>query len=527
VEHISCDVLVLGSGAAGLRAAIAAREAGLDVIVLSKGKPGKSTCTGFSAGVMAGSYDAHTRSAHSERTFQAGRGINQRELVEIFVREAPSRLRELMDWGIHAEFQEGYLFSKGRPPLLGQEIIRCLLNKNRELGTRFISDLPVTDLVIEDGAAAVNCCSKSSGEWVAITAKSLILSTGGAAALYLRHDNPNGILGDGYRLALEAGAALQDMEFVQFYPVCLAEAGRPPMVIPPGLADRGLLINDSGENILEKYRISERPAAERARDRLSRALFEEIHREGKHVYLDLRGQPEETWSKDPFSASVRHILGERYGAMYRPISVAPAAHHVMGGVWIDKFAATSVPGLFAAGEITGGLHGANRMGGNALSDTLVFGAIAGDSAAQWAKNSRHANRQSLFTRLNDKRLKWIKLNPQSAGLSERLREIMWRDGGIARNNAGLIRAADSVREIHEKLLESSSGEGASDPASTIALCSAVSVAALIIEAALRRHESRGAHFREDFPEQDDEKWKGHLRVHLDTSGNHLWHFHPE
>lgn len=241
MEHISCDVLVLGSGAAGLRTAIAARQTGLDVIVISKSRPGKSTCTGFSAGVMAGSQNASSMAVHSQRTLQAGRGINQPELVELFVRDAPSRLRELMDWGIHAEFQDGYLFSKGRPPLLGQEIIRCLIAKNLELGTRFFADMPVIDLIVEDGAAAVICYVKKSGTWAAITASSLVLATGGAAALYLRHDNPNQILGDGHRLALLAGADVQDMEFVQFYPLCLAEAGRPPIVIPPRLADHGLL----------------------------------------------------------------------------------------------------------------------------------------------------------------------------------------------------------------------------------------------------------------------------------------------
>ena len=523
---------MLGSGAAGLRTAIAARQTGLDVIVISKSRPGKSTCTGFSAGVMAGSQNASSMAVHSQRTLQAGRGINQPELVELFVRDAPSRLRELMDWGIHAEFQDGYLFSKGRPPLLGQEIIRCLIAKNLELGTRFFADMPVIDLIVEDGAAAVICYVKKSGTWAAITASSLVLATGGAAALYLRHDNPNQILGDGHRLALLAGADVQDMEFVQFYPLCLAEAGRPPIVIPPRLADHGLLSNDSGENILEKYEISERPAAERARDRLSRALFQEIHREGKNVFLDLSGQPEKIWFKDPFSTSVIHILGDRYGALRRPVRVAPAAHHVMGGVLIDKYAATSVPGLFAAGEITGGLHGANRMGGNALTDTLVFGAIAGNSAARWADAHRRVHEDHLSRRLGEKMAKWMRLPPMPAGLHERLREIMWKDGGVIRSNEGLLHARDSLLEMQEALLKtrktgSSFQTAESDLFGVISLCSALQVATLILEAALLRTESRGAHFRQDFPEQNDNEWKGHLRTHIDANGDKLWHFHPE
>jgi succinate dehydrogenase/fumarate reductase flavoprotein subunit len=532
VEHIACDVLILGSGAAGLRAAIAVRQAGLDVVLISKSRSGKSTCTGFSGGVMAGWQNAGSTAAHLQQTLQAGRGINQQELAELFVRDAPVRLRELVEWGIHSEFKDIYLFSKGRPPLLGQEIIRCLIAKNRELGTRFIDDLAVIDLIVEDGAAAVNCYVKGSGSWVVVTACSLVLATGGAAALYLRHDNPNQILGDGHRLALEAGARLQDMEFVQFYPLCLAEPGRPPMIVPPNLADCGLLANDSGENILEKYEIHERPAAQRARDRLSRALFQEIRQEGRNVFIDLSNRPEEIWLQDPFCAAARHILGERYGAMHRPVRVAPAAHHFMGGVKIDKHAATSLPGVFAAGEVTGGLHGANRMGGNALTDTLVFGAIAGNSAAQWAKACHPVNPELLISRLEEKRVDWMKFGPHPMALHEKLREIMWRDGGIIRNKEGLIRAGEQVRDLQHALLQTSkirSPGQMSDlnPFGTISLCSALKVAALILEASLLRRESRGAHYREDFPEQNDKDWKGHLLVQIDAKGDKQWTFQPE
>ena len=163
--------------------------------------------------------------------------------------------------------------------------------------------------------------------------------------------------------------------------------GTAPLVIPPRLADRGLLVNDDGEDILKKYGIDERPAAERARDRLSQALFRKFIETARGIFLDLRDVTEEKWLSDPFSASMRHILGDRRGALDRPLRVAPAAHHTMGGVRIDGKGATSVPGLFAAGEVTGGLHGANRLGGNALSETMVFGARAGNSAADWAKGS--------------------------------------------------------------------------------------------------------------------------------------------
>ena len=235
-----------------------------------------------------------------------------------------------------------------------------------------MGDVLVTDLVMHNGVGGVRAFIPSSGEWIIISAQAVILATGGAAALYLRHDNPKGMLGDGYRMALEAGAVLQDMEFVQFYPLCLAESKLPPLVIPPKLADCGQLVNDRGEDILDKYGIEERPAAERARDLLSQALFNEIYRNGQAVWLDLRSLSKEQWVIDPFSASVGHILGDRFGARHRPVRVAPAAHHIMGGVKITDAGATSVPGLFAAGEVTGGLHGANRMGGERVDRDIGF-----------------------------------------------------------------------------------------------------------------------------------------------------------
>jgi fumarate reductase (CoM/CoB) subunit A len=527
VECVSCDVLVLGSGAAGLRAAIAAREAGLEVMVISKGKPGKSTCTGFSAGVMAGSQNAATLATHLERTLKAGRGINQPELAEILAQEAPLRLQELMNWGIRAEFKNGYLYSQGHPPVLGEALVHCLLQRNQALGTQFIGGLLVTDLAVDRDGAGVRAYLPAADAWLAVTAKAVILATGGAAALYRRHDNPKGMLGDGYRLALQAGAILQDMEFVQFYPLCLAEPGFSPVVIPPKLADCGRLVNGLGEDILEKYGIEERPAAEMARDYLAQALFKEIYRSGQTVWLDLRNLPEDKWRIDPFSTALRPIFTRRYGARDRPLRVAPAAHHVMGGVKIDPRGATSVPGLFAAGEVAGGLHGANRMAGNALSETLVFGARAGSAAARWSGGVAKNKQRSVLRQLQGRALEWGRVNSNQADLRERLGNIMWEDGGILRNQAGLTRALEAARRIAQEPPGSTSEPGRQDLKRAIELRSAASAATLILEGALRRCESRGAHFREDFPNQDDEAWLGHLQVRVTANGEEVWHFQPE
>jgi succinate dehydrogenase/fumarate reductase flavoprotein subunit len=530
LERLNCEVLVIGSGAAGLRAAIAAREQAVDVLVISKASRGKGTCTIVSGGVFAGDRQKAPGGRHFAHTLQAGRGLNRKELVKVLVEEGPLRLKELVDWGIKGEFHEGDLHSHGRAPIWGEEIINCLYGKARDLGVRFVNGLLVSDVKVRGGGAGVSAFSVRSNESFAIAAKAVVLAAGGAGALYHRHDNPKRILGDGYCLALSAGAVLQDMEFVQFYPLGLAEPGYPPFLIPPGLADHGQIYNSNKEEIHEKYGITERPAGERARDRLSQALFTEIYREGSDVWLDLRGVTESAWNSDPFAASTRTILGERYGAKHRAVRIAPLAHHVMGGVCIDPLGATAVPGLFAAGEVAGGLHGANRMGGNALTETVVFGARVGQSAAEWARNLREAPRGELAN--SPKRSegpshrKGGQASDPAARLA-RLRKIMWEEGGILRNRQGLVQTLDEIQTMRKQASMLPMTGSPRQMQNILELQIAARTAGLIVEAALQREESRGAHFREDFASQDDDNWKGHLKVRLSDEGEPVWSFSPE
>jgi succinate dehydrogenase/fumarate reductase flavoprotein subunit len=526
MDHFSCDVLVVGSGGAGLRAAISCREKELDVCVISKASAGKGTSTIVSGGVFAGTPEGKSTQGHLDRTLQAGRGLNQLDLVEILVEEAPRRLNELVQWGIKGELRDGYLFSKGAPPMWGREITQCLLAKCRAMKVGFVDSMVVADLTMENGNARVTAYHMESGKWIAIGAKALVLATGGAGALFQRHDNPRRMLGDGYVLALNAGAVLQHMEFVQFYPLGVAEPGLPPFLIPPRLADLGELFNGKGEEIHDKYDITERPAGERARDRLSQALFTENHRHDEEVWLDLTGVTEAQWQKDPFSGSTRKILGDRYGAAAKPLRIAPMAHHVMGGIQIDTSGATCVSGLFAAGEVTGGLHGANRMGGNALSETLVFGKRAGDSAAQWIADSSQSAKQigpDPINRFLEESSKTGR-GPDSRSLTEHLQETMWAHGGILRYQNGLAQTLDTVRGIQHQAAESSLEGPPDEIQRVLELRFAAATAELILVAAQKREESRGAHFREDFPDRDDENWKGALRVQRNSEGELLWKF---
>ena len=207
--------------------------------------------------------------------------------------------------------------------------------------------------------------------------------------------------------------------------------------------------------------------------------------------------------------------------------VAPAAHHCMGGAKTDATGATSVPGLFAAGEAAGGLHGANRMAGNALSETLVFGARAGSAACAWANRSGGGDRQPLLKALAESAREWSIGTNIGAELKERLRKIMWEDGGIIREEKGLSRALGAVKDLQEEACLSSAKRNGKELVHLIELRSAAKVAAVILEAALLRRESRGAHFREDFPDQNQVEWQGHLQVRRSPGGENVWQFEPQ
>ncbi|RPJ41792.1 MAG: FAD-binding protein [Deltaproteobacteria bacterium] len=522
MERFFNDVMIIGCGAAGLRAAIAAAEEGRNVCVLSKASHGLGTCTVMSRGHFAGARTGWTPEQHRESTLRAGKGLNQNELVDILIQDAPERLDEILRWGLQGVIKNGQLYALGPPPVWGREIVRCLFEKAAGVGVQFRSGLTTARIWVGEGAVGVLCYAAERGEWVGFTSRSLVLATGGAGALFLRHDNPQRMLGEGYALALEAGATLRDMEFFQFLPLATAEPGRPQFPIPSTIASRGRLMNTRGEEILEKHGILERPADVHARDRLSQVLMSEI-RNGDSVFLDLSRVSESEWMEDALGSGT--ILLNRFRAKEVPLRVAPTAHFCTGGVCIDPQGWTRVPGLYAAGEVTGGLHGANRMAGNALSEALVFGDRAGKAASRWAGQIPPPGGKGIWEEIMASISGDLGTGTSrgSAELKKRVRKMLWENGGILRSKEGLLQTIEAVTQIRDEAQHLSLKTAPSEVQNIIELQLGLKTAILILQAALRREESRGAHFREDFPAEDDSHWRGHLEVSL-VQGKPAWSF---
>ncbi len=514
MEIIKTDVLVIGGGGAGMRAALAAREKGAEVLLVSKTPMGKSTCTYLSAGAFTLAVGGLAKETHLALTLQAGKGINVSELVEILVNEAPERVRELEQFGLVGEWQKGRYRCLGRPTAAGAPLANILAEAAMKKGVSSLPWVMVTELVTESGkVVGALGFDFRKGKTIAFLSKAIILANGGGGALYWRHDNPVRATGDGYALAFHAGCPLRDMEFVQFIPVGLAEPGKPAYLIAPPLADMGRVINSTGEDILKKYQITEKPVAVRSRDSFSLAVFKE-EMEGREVFIDLRSLSEKDWLQDSLVRLQRDMLMKYLSGSLKPLRISPMCHFFMGGVAIDQNGRTEIAGLYAAGEIAGGLHGANRMGGNALSEILVFGYRAGKDAGAWALEQDWVKgaHDLLNVRLDFFQKEWV---TSAAGLAPRLirkkiGEILWREGGILREESGLSSSLEALKRIRQEDLPRTKTESPKEILEKMEVENALLVAEMILHSALMREESRGGHFRKDFPNTNDQKWKGNI-----------------
>lgn len=525
-DRVVCDVLVIGGGGAGLRSAIAARQHHSDVLLVSKTAVGPNTNTYISKAVIAASGWGPAEDSpevHFADTMSAGRYLNEPQLVSAMVARVPAEIAFLQECGVPFEMRAG------KPRLIktpghryarhvhgaawrGSEIVLPLRQRARQTGVRFAEHLLVTRLIAAGpricGAAAVT----PEGRFYAIQAGAVVLATGGYAQIYLNTNNVPGITGDGLALAYELGLALKDMEFVQFYPTATGRRGGRLLLYERLLAQPGVILrNRSGQDILKNCGITDPTAM--TRDQLAQLLYNETIQEetpGSGLFMDMQALPAEKAGK------MSSLLPASWWKGHKVLEIAPTAHFCMGGIATDQHSETALEGLFAVGEAAAGIHGANRLGGNALAEIFAMGFLAGQKAAQRALTLGPASvPEDAFSR-ERARLETAycsKGKPVKRARHE-LKQLMWR-------KAGVIRRGDTLRKALEQLQSDDDAIAVSTPRELIRLLSFRNMrlmAELVCRAALVRTESRGSHFRGDYPREDNRKWLANIVIKKTAGG---------
>ncbi|MGF7117293.1 fumarate reductase (CoM/CoB) subunit TfrA [Methanobacterium oryzae] len=527
-EH---DVLVIGSGGAGCRAAIEASRHNLSVLIVSKGLSFKSGCTTLAEGGYNAAFAtvdcADNTEAHFEDTLKGGAYLNDPKLARILVEESPERLIELETFGALFDRQEsgeinqrpfgGQRFRRTcfQGDRTGHEMMMALKEEviRREIDT--LDEVMITSLIMDESGESVlgaTGFSLQDSRFMVFKAKSVVMACGGAGWLYPVTSNTLQKTGDGYSLCYDAGADLLDMEQVQFHPTGMIypESRKGVLVTEAVRGEGGKLINAEGKRFMKNYD----PRGELAtRDIVARAIYNEI-REGRGtqiggVYLDVTHLPDEL-IEEKLETMLFQFQDVGVDIRKEAMEVAPTAHHFMGGIRINENGETTVKNLFAAGEVTGGVHGANRLGGNALADTQVFGKRAGKSAAENALETEIKSNDS-FTETEKERISNLIKDGDvyPIEIKKELQELMWKNVAIIRNEEGLKAALKRINELKEmsnNMRISGIMNYNNDLLDALEVIKMLDVAELVTKSAILRRESRGAHYREDYPETNDE-WK--------------------
>jgi len=511
VTYYEADVLIIGSGGAGLRAAIEAEARGANVLIVSKAATGMKNATIVANGSFRAAVDGYTVEEHRQVTMEGGKHLNDPALVDVLVSEGAEQLLELRKYGVAITTRYGNVLCGDNPEARGLGFIQPMVKYLKERGVQLVDKCTITELIKENnrviGAVGL------SDEPVVFKAGATILAAGGSAGVYSRTDCPVDIAGDGYALAYMAGATLRDMEYIQFTPVAVAEKGYPGFAMYGNIVDKGTLRNSLGEDIVEKHGITQRPLTTMARDHLSRAIMTEVQ-EGRGVdgavLLDASDVINEVGLEKLIARSAQRKALLDLGADEKPFKVAPSCHFTMAGVEIRPDCSTNVPGLYATGEVTGGVHGANRLGGNALTEIVVFGARAGASAAEYA--AKHPRQEINY---EFKGAYTTETDP--AETMKELRGLMWDKVGIVRSKESLSSALDRLSEISKLRFNESDINQQKQAAETQM---AILASTLTTLSALRREESRGTHYRVDIPEMKPE-WLKPIRVYKTPNGPSL------
>ena len=524
IPHYFTDVLIIGGGLAGLRAAMAIDD-GLSVLIITKDEIQQSN-SNYAQGGIAGVLDPQDRfEDHVADTIRAGGELCNQTIVEMVVREAPQRIQELIDWGAQFDEESGALML-GREgghsarrvvhalgDSTGREVMRAVIARARSKPNLQIwEDTFTLDLLThEQNCRGALVWHKTHGKTL-IWAKQTILCTGGAGQVFRETTNPAVATGDGHAAAFRAGAELRDMEFMQFHPTVLYIAGSSRSLISEAMRGEGArLLDNTGQRFMPGYD----PRAELApRDVVSQAIVTQMEKtRHPNVYLDVSYlDAQHVRRRFPGIAAACSEFG--IDITTEQIPVRPGAHYMIGGVTVDHSGRTTLPGLWAAGEVaSSGLHGANRLASNSLLEGLVFGAHAGEGASERAarmKDDFHA------VPLNNPPPEQTSEPLDLADVRNSLKSLVWRAAGVRRDGQRLAQAAETIDNwcryaLVRDLCEPRGWE----------LQNMLLVAQLLIRAAEQRMESRGVHLRTDFPDLDKEKWQRHLTYQRDEIRDRL------
>lgn len=530
IKTISTDVLIIGSGGAGSRAAIEVDNAGLKAIIVSKGLSFRSGCTGMAEGGYNAVFKTVDKDdsidAHIHDTLKGGSYLNDERLVEILVNESPKRLIDLENYGALFDRQESgeidqrpfggqtYRRTCYQGDRTGAELLNALKEEIIKRDIECIEEVMITSLVTDNdqviGATGLNLKDSSL---IYFKAKSVILASGGAGQLYPVTSNTFQKNGDGFAIAYRAGANLVDMEQIQFHPTGMVapKSKKGVLVTEAVRAEGGKLINTDGERFMSKYAPEKMELA--TRDVVARSIYQEIIEgrgtENGGVYLDI-SHLDDDYIDEKLETMVLQFENVGVDIKHGPIEVAPTAHHFMGGLKINTDASTSLKNLFGAGEVCGGVHGANRLGGNALADTQVFGKIAGESASEACENTELKTNDEQIEKEASRIENLIKkgsIKPKE--FKNNIKQLMWQKVAIVRDEATLNEALKELLEMQKDLenLDVSDKKQYNDDLMTaLEVINMVEICILTVKSAILRRESRGAHFRSDFPETKDE-WK--------------------
>ena len=545
-EQSKTDVLILGAGGAGLFAALHASNLGpdLNITIAVKGLLGKCGCTRMvQGGYNAAMANEDSIERHFMDTIEGGKWLNNQDLAWTLVNEAPRRIRELEnelgcffdrnpDGSLHQKAFAGQTFDRTvhKGDLTGIEIINRLAEQVWSRGINRLEDHRAVEFIKSkdgSGLAGVLMVDMRTGKFRLVQAKAVLLATGGGPTMYTYHTPSGDKSCDGMAMSLRAGIPLRDMEMVQFHPTGLVAGPGTRItgtIIEEGLRGYGgYLLGGDKERFMHKYDAK----VERAtRDIVSRGMFSEM-RNGNvgpngGLFITMKHlDPKEVRSR--FKGMVDRCRDCGFDLVSGDVEVVPTAHYMMGGVEFQSDCSTELPGLFAAGEDTGGVHGANRLGGNGVANSTVFGGIAGDAIAKWVPKKgvfREPDLDAAKAAISAALYPFQIEGGHMPDIRKKLYEVMWEDAGILRDAESLARARVAVDELHSELMRT----GVADESRAYNLSwhdwlnleSQIIISKAVIEAAVVRKDSRGAHFREDFPEIRDLENSRFTKASLDN-----------